>query len=349
MPQGKGLSITRLFDSLTKLIWAVVVLALLAGLGRLFVFDGAGRGDDPRSTVRSAPTPVPVPVPWDQVDGELLASMQRARAEARTLAEARLDAWIAGLVERVDEDFLEWYFGYWNQQVFGIQGIYQSVAHWVDGDQPTAAEKLTEELQEEFTHRVLRPQVAQLRLERITIEVVDLYVNRLRQDLQGIPERYDITPADWDRYLEDIAVLSQSAGQVRGVPLTLKAVTGATVTGSVVLAGVMRPALTRLGAHVSGRVWGRAISQAAGQMAAKTGGKVAARTGGKLLGWIVGVGIVVWDVFDHYQTRRNAEPLLRQNLIEYLEEMKLALLEDADAGVMGVIQSMEMSIRSALA
>jgi hypothetical protein len=349
MSEGKGHSITRLFDSITKLIWAVVVLLVLAGLGRLFVFKSTPEGEGgPGSTVRTAPTPVVTPVPWDEVDQALLTAIQNAHARARALAEERLDVWVGELTQRIDEDFLDWYFGYWNQQIFGITGLYQSVAHWVDGDQPTAGERLTEEFQEEFTQRVLRPQIAQLRLERITIEVVDLYVNALGEELAGIPERYDISRADWDRYLEDIAVLGQSSGSVREVPLSLKALTGATAAGSVVLASALKPAMAKLGGQVSSKVWGKAVSQAAGQMAAKTGGKVAAKTGGKMLGWIIGVGIIVWDVFDHYSSRGEQEPVLRDNLLDYVGEMRQTLLDDHDSGVMSVIHAMELSIRSSL-
>lgn len=41
---------------------------------------------------------------------------------------------IGGLIKlRVDDDFLEWYFDYWNQQVLGLKSIwYWSVIHDIE-------------------------------------------------------------------------------------------------------------------------------------------------------------------------------------------------------------------------
>ena len=97
--------------------------------------------------------------------------------QAEVFAKDKLVEWSTELQTRIDEDFLNWYFSYWQQQSFGLKAIGYWVADHeivekIVGDQPKMAERITEEIQEEFSKRVLRPQIAQLQIERIADETV---------------------------------------------------------------------------------------------------------------------------------------------------------------------------------
>jgi len=67
---------------------------------------------------------------------------------------------------------------------------------------------MTEDVQEQFTARVLRPEIAQLELERLATEVLQIYVTQVSEHLAAMPQRYQISPPDWERYLNDIAVIT---------------------------------------------------------------------------------------------------------------------------------------------
>jgi hypothetical protein len=101
-------------------------------------------------------------------------------------------------------------------------------------------------------------------------------------------------------------------------------------------------------AGIGSKLGGKIAATATAKLAAKTGGKVAAKVGGKLLGPIVGVGIIVWDVWDHASTVSENTPVLRQSIYAYLDEMKLSLLDDPETGVMSVINQMEQQFRKSL-
>ncbi len=58
---------------------------------------------------------------------------------------------------------------------------------------------------------------------------------------------------------------------------------------------------------------------------------------GRISGSIVGVGIIAWDVWDHYSTVKENKPLLRENIFAFLDEMKLAVLDDPGTGVMSPV------------
>ena len=102
----------------------------------------------------------------------------------------------------------------------------------------------------------------------------------------------------------------------------------------------LSPAIKSIGTKVSAKL----ASKAAAKMAAKTGGKVAAKAGGELLGPIVGIGIIIWDLYDHAQTTKVNKPILRNNIEAYLKEVEETLLEDPEGSIMATIRQIETSI-----
>lgn len=324
-----------------KFIWAFVILIILASLGKLFLVNETTPDNALNETIKEKP--IQNPVPWHEVDEAIVEALQMSREEAKNSASAKLDAWVSRQMERVDNDFLDWYFGYWNQQVIGVKALWYGAMHWVDGDQPTASEKITETVQEEFSKRVLRPQVSQLELERITREVVDLYVSSLRKNIQAIPQKYEIPQKDWDRHIDDLAVITSNVEGNRKVEVSLKALTTSTAAGTVVLAKAVGPAMKSIGSKVSANLAGKA----AAKMAAKTGGKVAAKAGGKFLGPIVGIGIILWDAWDHNSTVSENKPILRKGIVDYFYEVNDLLLNDTESSVMSVIYQIEGNVLNA--
>ncbi|MDZ7269756.1 MAG: hypothetical protein ONB48_20760 [candidate division KSB1 bacterium] len=325
-----------------KIIWLIVVVIVIMIPGKWWLDREAT--DAARQT---RPVPAP-PVDWSQVDAAIVAVLAQARTAAETTATQKLEAWSDDLMWRVDHDFLDWYFGYWNQQKLALKALGYRVLHYIFANEPEAAARLTEEVQQEFAQRVLRPQIAQLELERITTEVLQVYLSRLTAGLAGIPAEYKIPAPEWERYLNDIAVLTTQTEGSREIALSLKAATAVSLTGGVLLAQTFRPTLQSLGSTVSGRLAGKAAGEAAAEVAVKTGGKVAARSGGKLLGLIVGFGIIIWEVWDHQQTEASERPKLRQTIADYFAEVNHSLLYDPETGIMSLIHGMEANIVASL-
>jgi len=339
-----------LIQSVADLIRAVtgflVVLILLAGAG-WFVVGRFSRDDEKLpSPVRSKP--VPKPVDWSQVDAEIEASLKNARAVAEAYASDELDLWVAGLMRRVDSDFLGWFFGYFNQQVLGAKGLWYGAAHWWDNGRPSASAQLNATFQAEFSKRVLRPQIAQLQIERIAERTVSVYAESLRTSLAVIPEKYEIPMPDWERHLNDLALIAGSAEGNRKVALTMKAFTVSTAFSAVVLGKLVHSGFRRVGRRLSAKATGKLASRAAGKMAAKAGGKMGARLGGKFLGPLIGAGIVAWDLYDHHRTKKIEKPVLRRNIEDYLAETKHVLLHDTGTGVLSAVHEIEEGVLQSL-
>src|SRR5262249_10276840 len=126
----------------------------------------------------------------------------------------------------------------------------------------------------------------------------------------------------------------------RDVPLTLKTLTASTVGGTVALGRALAPALTQMGRKLSGTLAGKA----AGTLAAHTGAKVGGKVGGKVLGATMGIGIVLWDVWDHRQPTQVVRPRLRQAIADYLTEVKQQLLYMPESGVIALLHTLEGSL-----
>ena len=320
--------------SLSRFLWLVVIVIVLVVLGKLFLFKGGDKGAPEIKPVKKT---VVKKVQWEKINRDIARTMKEVRLEIEILASEKLDGWIGNQMKRVDEDFLPWYFSYWTQQKIGLKSLLYQVLNWVDSDNPPPAERITSDVQEEFANRVLRPQIAQMEVERIINEAISRYSSLLNEEFQKIPQQYNIRRADWERYLGDIAIMVKNVEANRRTSLSLKAIAGVTAGGMVLMLRSVRPVITKIAGNVSARM----ATKAASRMATKTGGQVAAGMGGRFVGTLIAVGIIIWDVWDHYQTRKKALPVLRKNIGDYFQEVKQSILNDPDHGIMTVIYDLE--------
>lgn len=338
----------------SKLIWGAVGLIILAGIGKYLIFsshDSTTKSIDIKKA-QKVETQVSSAVPWYEIDAQIVEAFKKSYKAAEIYADKELTEWNKDLSKRIDNDFLSWYFSYWQQQWMGLKGMSYWAAEKIFDDQPTMAEKVTEEIQDEFSKRVLRPQIAQMKIERIANETVKTYGLELSKRISAIQGKYQIPQTDWDRYLSEIALLTSGVEGSRGISLSLKAVTTTTAAGGTVvavkLAKALKPLLAKIGTKMGGKAAAKGAGKAAAKVASKTGGKVAGKAGGKLLGPIIGIGIIVWDIWDHQHTKKIQKPILRQNLMDYLEELKQSLMFEPETGLMSIIGNLQSNAISSL-
>jgi hypothetical protein len=67
-----------------------------------------------------------------------------------------------------------------------------------------------------------------------------------------------------------------------------------------------------------------------------------------LLDCTVGVGILLWDLWDTYHTANIEKPILRGTILEYLEEVKASILDNPETGIMTAIEQIESKIIESL-
>jgi len=346
-------TLSHFLRAATNLLLRGGILLVLV-LASILLVSRAGRFFSPGSSTRTAPAePVivaaPPPIDWSRVEAAVVAAAAEARRHAEQYAAEQLDAWTRQMLARIDDDFLPWYFGYWNQQAIGLkacwQGVKYELAGYVTADAtPSPAEQMVQDIQTEFANRVLHPESAQLRLEQITRQAIALYLAELGDRLKDVQVRYSIPPQQWDRYLEGIATGVQRTDGNRQVPLSLKAVTASTVGAAVILTR----SLAKLAARCEVRLAAGAAERPIAGLAGRAASKVAARAGGKILGPVVAAGVIVWDVWDHHRTVAQNQPILREALAEYLFLQNDALLHDPQTGVLAAMHEVEAGIVQSL-
>jgi hypothetical protein len=334
-------AISEFIKSISPYLWAIViVVGIIPLLGRALIAI-------PPETRPVKPDPVVVVVDkfdWKILDASIITAIKNADVTAQNFAEAKLDDWVNGLMVNVDGSFLDWYFNYFNQKKleFSAPFIWASsaVAHWVDSNQPSpeqvVVEKMTEDFQLEFAKRVLRPKIAQFEIESITNDTVNVYVSQLEKNISSIQGKYHIPQGNWERYLNEIAItINESEGVTSN--LTLKTLVGG---GSYLFVKTAIPIAAKVGSKIATTFAGKAGAK----MAAKTGGMVAGKIGAELLDPIVGIGILIWDLWDYNHTVSINRPILRASILEYLHQVKHSLLNNPTNGIMASINQLESGI-----
>jgi hypothetical protein len=339
------LALVQVIRAIAPFIWAIVILIVILPLLGQFFMAKAFVPDAEIKNINEPKEIVVQTVDWSAVDRAMVGALKSARQSAKKSAEAELDIWVEELTNRVDDSFLDWYFGYFNQKTRELKSFFVQVSsgtlHLLNADNPTPSEKLAEvitrDFQEQFAKRVLRPQIAQLRLERVTQKTVKRYLNDLSVNLNKIPVTYQIPQADWNRYLNDIALsINNREGNVSS--LSMKVLVG----GGAYLA--LKPLAAPLILKVGSKVVTKMAGKTGAKIAAKTGASLAGKIGAELLDPIVGIGILLWDVWDYNRTVAIDRPILRENIADYLEEMKLSILANPENGIMTAVDKIEGEI-----
>lgn len=332
----------QMIKSITPYIWLVVIFIVVIPLiGQFFISRSISQGvkypNLPKTEIVSI-----TPLKQSNLDQALLEALQNAEITAKSSASEELGIWINELTNRVDTSFLPWYFDYFNQKKIEftapITWITSVVTHQIDNNNPSpsqaVAEKLTKDFQTEFAKRVLRPKVEQLKLERITKETTQIYIDELKNNLTQVQIKYAIPQIEWERYLDDISVtIADTEGNLSN--LSMKLLVGGS---TYFLAKAIVPVAVKIGSKVMTKI---AVKGSA-KLAAKTGGAVAGELGIlPFLDPIVGVGIIIWDVWDYNHTVQVEKPILREAILDYLQEIKVSLLDD---NIMAAIHQIEDSM-----
>ncbi|HEY9647586.1 MAG TPA: hypothetical protein V6C88_14515 [Chroococcidiopsis sp.] len=355
-PAPKTVGALETFFSIVKrlkpLIWAiVVVVVIIPMIGQWFMTRSLSDDASQPAIVQTDTTPNPVTQAtpsvkdWDQFERLAKNKMRNARAKTEVLARNEISDWASELTQRLDDSFLDWYFSYFHQKQLqydsffaGISGKFQQ---WLDPSKPSPQEKIAEEItkefQEEFAKRVLVPQISEFQLQNSALKTAKAYIRELGQEFNQIPVESGISAAEWNRYLRETSIaIPSTEGNLVALPLKQMTAVGAYVA----LKPLIVPLLPKIGSAVVGQM----ATNIGAKLAAKTGGILAAKLGATFLDATVGVGILLWDVWDTQHTANIEKPILRKNLIDYIAQIEESVLENPTNGIMTVTSKIDEEI-----
>lgn len=274
-----------------------------------------------------------------QMSDDVAKALGKALVSARTSASNNLEQWNDELMQRVDHPFLDWYYNYFTQLDVGVKAIWVNIS---TTSEEQKAEKLIGNFQKEFAKQVLQPSSMQLKMERFTREAIDKYVSEANKNLAGVQSQYHIPQPAWEEFLKGLGSTTYNTG---GQEQNLSIRTLSRGTGYVAASAMMK-AVTVIGTKKAATATlSKATSKAIGKVATKTATKVAAEGTGQVAGLIglellnplAGLGILAWDIWDHYQTVKVERPILQENLNNYLDEVKDSLLNDKQNGILSSV------------
>ena len=342
-------SLIQLFKSLSSFVWAIVILIVIIPLlGKILIANLSDLTNFQSSHLTNSTLVSKSNPDLSKVDQSIVAAITKAEKSAEAFATEELDKWIEELSPRVDV-FLDWYFSYFNQKKIEFStpfnwlssAIFHQFNHQKLSPDKAVAKKMTEDFQREFAKRVLVPKNAQIKFEVLTADTINLYVSELGNNITKVQSQYRIPQGKWERYLNDISTtISDTEGNISHLSLKLLAGGGGYL--------IAKPLIVGFAGKVTSKVSGKFASKAAAKVAAKTGGAVTAELGSSLIDPVVGIGILIWDIWDYSHTVEVERPMLRNNILDYLDNVERSLLKNPENGIMAAIYQLEDGILKSL-
>lgn len=324
---------------------ALLFIVILPFLGSVWSsYSWSQRPELPNPAKISINKTIPVEVHFGSKDSALdekvnrrtLTALTEARATAEDLASRDLDIWFDELKTRVDGDFLDWYYGYFNQKGREILALWRGVTG------QNISEKEFQDFNQQFTSRVVSPEDIKARLEVLTAEVTNLYALELNKKLTAAQKDLKIPPQQWNLYLARISETVAKRDPISGSALAGTSIAGGYFLADALLSGtvsaffegqavrLLEPLITGLGPEAAS--------------AFGVGAMGAVKFAGKFAGPILGGGLIAYDLLSYVHRVDQEKPMLRERIFSNLQLLKRSSLVDVTTR----INQLESNIRKSI-
>lgn len=310
----------------------------------------------PVTPVRLPDQTPPLPVAestWWQIGNDISAASLAAKESARNHARGAMETWRMRVHDRTETDFIPWFTGYWTQQWLTMKLAWYKLSA-EEGTDP-AVERLAAYLQEQYHDRVLAPVAMEIDPDVVREQATTRYVESLRRQLQGIPQRYGVPSDQFDRRIKDIPAIVLAPHPARGASLyqILHADPIARLPAYGDLIAQIRKDAGGAGVGPSDArispVAKRASQSLEAKLVASGGASAAAAAVGGLAGMIISLGATGYSAIAHENERPKMEAQLRENLNPVLDDMWMDLMENPATGVMAGVYHISQQIEGSLA
>lgn len=291
---------------------------------------------------------------WWQVDNDVAAASQAARAAAESYAKSEMERWRGRVYDFTEEEFIPWFTGYWTQQWLAVKVVWYKFGGGVD----PAMQRLATYLQEQYREQVLDPVAEEVDPKAVRIQATRFYVEHLGQALRELPHRHGVPLAQFEARLAGIPAIALAPPDknderhasllhlVRAEPVTrLPAFTvlltriekAARGEGAVPSAAYLSP------------VARRASEKLATRFASSSGVSAAAAAIGGVAGVVISLGSFGFGAIAHAGDQQAMEAQVRESLDAAADEMWLVLSEDPTIGVMAGVAHISSRIEESVA
>ncbi len=300
----------------------------------------------------SEPAPEPPPVlisaqTWQQIDVDIVVASTQAKGQAEGYARVGMEHWMDLVYQRTEDAFIPWYTSYWTQQWLTMK------VAWYQLGADSTANRLTRYLQEEYLEQVLLPVAEELDPEVLKNQATTLYVQRLAEQLQSLPQRYRVPQVQFDQHLQGIPAISLAPPATRNASLyqLLHAQPSiGKLPAYVALIDRINQAGTRSGASAQGvsTVAQLASERLEAQVATRGASSSAAALMGKVAGMVLSVGVAGVGMVMHEYERPEMAVQVRQALNEAFDDAWLELLRNRRSGVLAGVYYLSEQVEGSL-
>lgn len=337
-------------------LWAIALVGILwCGFGRkcLGKYDKSNTYSEKRTESTSITS-------WNyNLDKEILEACDKAHAEAELYVSTELDKWIDEVMLRVDERFLDDYFSFINVKCREVRYAFTFVANFLHFPAPSAEENLTKELETKIDSMVIQSEVSEARIKNIVDEATVIYFSRLDKEFAKIQIAHKIPVAAWNEYVSQLCGMTMNVENAAinesVTPVSIKVLA---LSSGTAVALSAKPAIN-FGKTVAKKVSTKIAERTGKNVVEKTGEKLlvstGAKTGGKTasrmipyIGWGITIGTCVWDIIDYKISAEKGKKMLRENIQNYLCEIKRELMGSSSDSIMTSLVLWENDVKKTI-
>jgi hypothetical protein len=204
----KQSTLSTVFKTVTIIIWTLVILLVLLPLvGRFIMSQALAAELNSPPSLEITQNMVSF---WDN-QKVIKKAHDQAYEEAKEYAKQELDNWEQELILKIDNDFLNWYFSYFNQKKQEAEVFFQYLGEIVitQGNQSIVNDRIEKRIHDninrQFARLVVDPNKANEKFQGIVIDTTELYLKKLSEALENVPKTYNsISQTDWNQHLQDL-------------------------------------------------------------------------------------------------------------------------------------------------
>jgi hypothetical protein len=286
---------------------------------------------------------------WNKIEKLLVDQIENSLKVAENFATEELDNYIEELMVNVDQKFLDWYFSFFNQKLMEYGGAISWIGFKLDEPLKKFREKdeknlnaseviekrLTEDFYNKFQELVFT-ESAQKKFQKIIERTGNIYGSSISLVFANVKNSYKITDEDWNNHLGELAQLIYNTGNSQS-SLSVESLSSSVLTETTVI-----------GSLIGAKLFSNLAIKASTKFAIKSGASLALSTTLKLVDPLAAIAFVVWDVWDYTKMVENSRPTLRQNIFDYLIELKNNTLYDSTIGIVPILEEIQAQVMNKL-
>ena len=309
----------------------IIIPILTVIFATVIILGVPARGSKPESP-KKAPEFVQREYQFDyRIDQEIICALETAEKEARAYASTQLDGWISGMMTDTDA-MLDEYFTLLNVKKREASSIWYSLKHKVDKNSLSASDILRKDFMDKFEAKVMNSADAQRVIEAIADRTVEVFAASFARGLAQVQADYKVPKVDWDKHINSLCGIV-SEYESRSIPVVAKAACAGFAACNIAVPGAV---MTKFGKKVAQTVAAKTGTKACTATATATTAAGAARFI-PVVGAVITVGMVGWDLYDTSKTAERNKRDIRAGFQQYFREMKAALLGPTRGSIMGSI------------